>query len=43
MIEDWKSALDKQKIIGAVTIDLSKAFDRIPHSLLIEKIVNYGL
>ncbi len=27
MIEDWKSALDKQNIIGAVMIDLSKAFD----------------
>ncbi len=24
MIEDWKSAHDKQMIIGAVTIDLSK-------------------
>ncbi len=43
MIEDWKYALDKQKIIGAVTIDLSKAFDTIPHSLLVEKMVNYGL
>ncbi len=43
MIEDWKSALDKQKIIGAVTIDLSKAFDTIPHSLLVGKMINYGL
>ncbi len=43
MIENWKSALDQQKIIGAVMIDLSKAFDTIPQSLLIEKKVNYGL
>ncbi len=42
-IEDWKSAPDKQQIIGAVTIDLSKAFDTIPHSLMVEKMVNYGL
>ncbi len=43
MIEDWKSALDKQRIIGAVPIDLSKAFDTIPHSFLVENMVNYGL
>ncbi len=43
MIEDWKSALDKQKIIGVVTINLSKAFDTIPHLLLVEKMVNYCL
>ncbi len=36
MIEDWKSALDKQNIIGAVTIDLSKTFYTILHSLLVE-------
>ncbi len=40
---DWKSAFDKQKLIDAVTIDLSKAFDTIIHSLLVEKMVNYGL
>ncbi len=43
MIEDWKSALDKQKIIGVVTIDLSKAFNSILHSFLVEKMVNYVL
>ncbi len=43
MIEDWKSVLDKQKIIGAVTINLSKAFNTIPHSLLVEEMVDYGL
>ncbi len=43
MIEDWKSALDKQQIIGAVTIDLSKTIDTIPYSILVEKMLNYGL
>ncbi len=43
MIEDWKSVLDIQKIIGAVRVNLSKAFDTIPHSLLVEQMVNYGL
>ncbi len=41
MIEDWKSALDKQKIIGGITIDLCK--DVIRHSLLVENMVIHGL
>ena len=31
LIENWKRALDKNFQIGTVVMDLSKAFDCIPH------------
>ena len=43
LIENWKRALDENFRIGTVLMDLSKAFDCIPHDLLIAKIYAYGL
>ena len=43
MIEDWKESLDKNNVIGALFMDLSKAFDSLPHSLLIAKFQAYDL
>ena len=43
IIENWKRALDENFQIGAALVDLSKAFDCIPHDLLIAKIYAYGL
>ena len=42
MIENWKKSLDEKKFVGAVLMDLSKAFDSIPHDLLIAKMYAYG-
>ena len=43
MIEDWWENLDKIFFIRAVLTDLSKAFDCMPHDLLIAKLSAYGL
>ena len=42
LIESWRSKLDNDYILGAVLMDLSKAFDCIPHDLLIAKLYAYG-
>ena len=41
--EDWKQALDQDYYLAAVLMDLSKAFDCLPHNLLMLKCKHYGL
>ena len=43
ILEDWKRALDDNKFVAAVLMDLSKAFDCLPHDLLLLKLEAYGL
>jgi hypothetical protein len=43
IIEDWKKALDENKYIAAILMDLSKAFDGLPHDLIVLKPEAYGL
>ena len=42
LLEKWKESLDNKKFVGAVLMDLSKAFDCVPHDLLIAKLHAYG-
>jgi hypothetical protein len=43
LIESWKQSLDKNLCVGALLMDLSKAFDCVPHGLLLCKLKAYGL
>lgn len=43
VIEDWKHSLEDKKVVGAVLMDLSKAFDCLPHQLIVAKLQAYGM
>ena len=38
LLEEWRKNLDKSYVVGGVLMNLSKAFDYIPHDLLIAKL-----
>ena len=42
MLEKWKVSLDNGENVGAILMDLSKAFDCIKHDLLLAKLHVYG-
>ena len=43
MIENFKRALDKGEYVACISMDISKAFDCLPHCLTICKLFAYGL
>ena len=43
MIRNWQNAISKSSKVGAILMDLSKAFDCLPHDLLVAKLHAYGM
>ena len=43
LLEDWKKALDNNEYLAAILMDMSKAFDCLPHDILLSKLSAYGL
>ena len=43
LVEDWRKALDSHTYVAAILMDFTKAFDCLPHSLLLGKLSAYGL
>ena len=41
LLETWRESLDKDEYVGVVMMDLSKAFDCLPHGLTVEKMERY--
>lgn len=42
MIENWRSPLDKNLVVGIVFDDVRKAFDSISHHVLLNKLQAFG-
>ena len=43
LLENWRASVDGGLVFGALLTDLSKAFDCLPHDLLVAKLYAYGL
>ena len=43
LLEKWRECLDNNYVVGVVVMNLSKAFDCVPHELLIAKLEAYGI
>ena len=43
LLQRWQKELDNSGLVGTILMDLSKAYDCLPHNLIIAKFEAYGL
>ena len=43
LLGKWRRCLDRSSLVGTILMDLSKAYECLPHDLLIAKLAAYGL
>ena len=42
LIKNWQTSIDRKNFVGTILMDLSKAYDCLPHDLILAKLEAYG-